>query len=123
VAEERFIGGASLPSKRWGRINATMPLASLTLDDAGLLLRLRGRLGRSAQSQFAVRFDDSASAYPLRGRLLAPGVGLDLLDGRFAYFYSWRHGSQVLRALGGRGVTVDHEPRSAFRRLVGLSAK
>jgi hypothetical protein len=123
MAEERFIGGASLPSKRWGRINASMPLASLTLDDSGLLLRLRGRLGRSAESQFAVRPSDIASAYPLRGRIFGSGVGLDLIDGRFAYFYSVRHGSQVLRALASRGVSIDEEPRSAFRRLIGLSTK
>jgi hypothetical protein len=114
MARERFVGGASLPSKRWSRINATVPLAVLTVNDAGLALRLRGRLGRSLETQLVVGFTEIASAYPLRGRIYGAGLGLDLVGGNFAFFYCWRHRQEVLDALGAHGVplTTGREVRS-----------
>lgn len=112
MVAERFVGGMNIPLQVGGRLNATWPLAVLAVD-ARRVLRGRGWLGRLRPLSVGFALDEISMAYPLRGRLVAPGVGMDLTDGRTVYFWSWRAGGRVLEALGRLGVDVAAKPRRA----------
>jgi hypothetical protein len=102
------------------RINATVPLARLTIDDERVRVRLRGRLGRSARAQFATSLADIVVAYPLRGHIFAAGVGFDLRHEQFLLFYTWRRRYEVLQALRRRSVPIDETPRRAMTQFFRL---
>jgi hypothetical protein len=119
---EMYTGGARLPSRRWGWIHATIPFARLTIRDDGVSVRIT--VGRFDDGELALGFGDIKVAYPLRGRVLASGVGFNLRDGRSAYFYTSRKGgAKVLSTLRRRGVIIDEKPRSLYRQMFGLTAK
>lgn len=111
VADVRFVGGVNVPDARWGRFDATWPLGVLVVGEDSLTLTPRGALRRISPG--LVRpLADVAVAYPLRGRLAWRGLGLDLADGRTAYFWTFRDRDRALAALRERGVEVDPSPRS-----------
>jgi hypothetical protein len=94
----------------WGRANATVPLAELTIDDEWVTLRPRW-FAALMVGPFRVPLAAVVGAYPLRGRALASGIGLTTSDEQTAYFWTWRDQAEVLRSLADRGVAVDPSPR------------
>jgi hypothetical protein len=113
VSGVRFVGGMNVPGAL-GRVNASMPLAELTVRDGELALRPRW-FGAWFFTRFAVPVSEIEQAFPLRGRVLTPGVGLSLTDGEEAYFWTF-DGDRVLAALAGVGVPMGPEPRRASHR-------
>jgi hypothetical protein len=106
-----FIGGMNVPAGFW-RMNATIPLAELVIDDQAIRLRPR-QVVAWMLTEFRVELDQVASAYPLRGQAMTAGVGFTLRDGTAAYFWTYSKRDAVLRELSSRGITVDQHPRAA----------
>jgi len=106
----RFIGGMNVP-KRFGRLNASMPLAELVLEADAIILHPRGISARVIDD-FVIPVSDVAVAYPLARRWFARGIGIARTDSRVAYFWTNRQ-DEVLAALRAQGLTVDPVPRRA----------
>jgi hypothetical protein len=56
-------------------------------------------------------------AFPLRGRLVTSGIGVEDFEGRTAYFWT-RRGQAILDRLAARRVTIDpaaRRPREVWR--------
>jgi hypothetical protein len=106
----KFIGGMNVP-KRFGRLNASMPLAELVLETDAIILRPRW-ISAWVIDDFAIPVSDVAVAYPLSRRWFARGIGIAMTDARVAYFWTNRQ-DEVLTALRARGLTVDLVPRRA----------
>jgi len=115
----------NLPSRSWGRFNATMPLAVLTVGPDKVSLHLHG-INRAVSTSnlrsswwrrhlpgILVDASEIMVAYRLKGELLTSGVGLELSDGRVVYFWTLRDQDRVLIALGRSGITIDSVPRPA----------
>jgi uncharacterized protein DUF2510 len=113
-----FVGGMNVPSALGGRLNATVPLALLTIGEN--TLRIRPRLfGRAMFSDFEVRLEEITAAFRLRGTFMTSGVGFELSDGLLAYFWTRRDQARLLSALQQRGVFIDPTPRRATGALTG----
>ena len=106
-----FVGGMNVPVRGgWGRMNATVPLAELTIDGEWVTLRPRWFAALMIQP-FRVPLAAIEVAYPVRSRVLARGIGLTTSDEQTAYFWTWSDQDEVLRTLAGRGVTIDPSAR------------
>jgi hypothetical protein len=116
--QAEFVGGMNVPSTLGGRLNATVPLALLTVREK--TLRIRPRLfGRAMFSDFEVRLNEITAAFRLRGTFMTAGVGFELSDGQVAYFWTLRDQDRLLSALQQRGVSIDPVARRATRALSG----
>jgi hypothetical protein len=117
VIAQRFVGGMNVPTNL-GRVNATWPLAVLTVDDQLVTLRV-SMLGRLSPVRVSVAPSAIKVAYLMRVHVLTPGVGLDLTDGRVLYFWTWANKREVLDALRGRAVPIDPVARALRRSFRG----
>jgi hypothetical protein len=108
---ERFVGGLNVPTKL-GRLNATWPLATLTIDEHLVTLE-PSVLRHLIRARVSVAPTAIKVAYKLKGRMMTPGVGLDLTDGRTLYFWTWANKDRVLDALSRQGVRIDPLARRA----------
>lgn len=113
----RFVGGMNVPSTL-GRLNATVPLAVLTIADGRLRLHPRP-FPFPMFTDFEVPLREIAAAFPLRGTLMTSGVGIELSDGLLAYFWTLSNQGPVLAALHQHGVRIDQTPRRAIGALKG----
>ena len=111
MSRRRFVGGLNVPDVRWGRLSAGWPLGVLTIADGRISLVPRGPF-RGFSGGVTVPLSDVSCAFPLRGRLVWPGVGFDYADGKIAYFWTYRQRAAVLDLLRHLGVRIDSEPRS-----------
>jgi hypothetical protein len=105
-----FVGGMNVPARGWGRMNATVPLAELAIDEESLTFRPR-LFARLMTGPFQVPLAAIEAAYPVGSRLASTGVGVSTSDGQTAYFWTRRDVDAVLSALAGRGVRVDPQLR------------
>ena len=105
-----FVGGMNVPGAL-GRINATWPLTQLTVGFAGLTFAPRW-FGRLVVRPYVIGISSIKAAFPVRGPLNS-GVGLELVDGQLAYFWTRSQSGAVLTALRDHGVSVDPVPRKA----------
>jgi len=113
-----FVGGMNVPSRLGGRLNATVPMVRLTISDS--TLRMDPRLFASVMfTGFEVPLREIASAFPLRGTFLNPGVGFELSDGQLAYFWTLGDAPRILGVLRQRGVSIGLESRRARGSLSG----
>ena len=108
---KRFVGGLNVPTK-FGRLNATWPLATLTIDEHTVTLE-PSVLRRLVRARVSVAPTAIKVAYKLKGRMMTPGVGLDLTEGRTLYFWTWANKDGVLDALRRQGVAIDPAVRRA----------
>src|SRR5580692_11227176 len=108
----------NVPSSLGGRLNATVPLARLTIGMEDLRIRLRS-FARVMFSDFEVPLDEINSAFRLRGTFMASGVGFELSDGQLAYFWTLGDKDRILAVLRQRGVRIDPVPRRAIGSLSG----
>ena len=107
-----FVGGMNVPARGWGRMNATVPLAELVIDEESLTFRPR-LFARLLTGPFRVPLAAIEAAYPVGGPLTSTGVGVSTVDGQTAYFWTRRHVDAVLNVLAGRGVRVERQSRRA----------
>ncbi len=108
----------NVPSTLGGRLNATVPLALLTIGENTLQIRPR-LFGRAMFSDFEVRLDQITAAFRLKGTFMTSGVGFELSDGQVGYFWTFRDQARLLSALRQRGVPIDPVPRRATGALSG----
>jgi hypothetical protein len=106
----RFIGGMNVPS-RAGRINASRPLAELTVGGDAMTLRPRW-FARWILRDVVIPLDQVTAVFPLRGHWMTGGVGVAMSGGQVAYFWT-SQSDEVLAALHTAGVTDDPFPRPA----------
>lgn len=102
-----YVGGMNVPIAL-GRLNATAPLARLTIDEHTLVMRTWG-------TSFEASLRDIDVAFQLTGGLLTPGVGVTLRTGETAYFWTWgrEKKSAILGDLMAAGVRIAPERRRA----------
>jgi hypothetical protein len=105
-----FIGGMNVPS-RLGRVNASRPLAELSVGADALILRPRWFAGWVLRD-VVIPMDQVTAAFPLSGRRMARGIGVAMSGGQVAYFWT-AQSDEVLAALRAAGVKVDPVPRRA----------
>src|SRR4051812_28160710 len=84
----RWIGGANIPTAGGFRVNASMPLAQLTIVSTTVELRLRGPLSRLGRPEtLRAKPPDLHSVFPIRTRWWRfRGIGFRRLDGHEYYF-------------------------------------
>ena len=108
-----WIGGANVAT-RFGRLNATWPLAVLSISGPTLTLRLRPRVIRMLPGgePSAWNAADLLVTYPVRGRVLRVnrGVAIESNTAPLAYFWTQQPES-VLAALAAHGMPVDWTER------------
>jgi hypothetical protein len=114
----QFVGGMNVATAYGSRLNATVPLAVLTIDAAALTLHPRA-FPVEMFTDFRVALSDIAIAFRLRGGPLASGVGFELSDGSIAYFWTLSQEDRVLVALEGFGIRIDAATRRASGALLG----
>jgi hypothetical protein len=116
-SQAHFVGGMNVPSSLGGRLNATIPLARLTigLED----LRLQPRSFARMFSEFEVPLNEITAAFLLNGTFMTSGVGFEISDGQLAYFWTLGDKDRILAVLQHRGVRVDPVPRRATGALLG----
>src|SRR5437870_876197 len=83
-AARQYVGGMNVPFAV-GRVNATWPLATLTITHDTLRLAPRW-FARMITTDFEVSLGHIRSAFPTRSRVFASGIGFELADGEVAYF-------------------------------------
>jgi hypothetical protein len=100
-----------------GRMNATIPLASLVIDEDAVTLAPRW-FAAAMVGPFRVPLREVLVAYRLRSSVLTSGIGIDTRDGQTAYFWTLTAQEEVLATLARSGVCVDPlpRPRAAQRR-------
>lgn len=113
-----FVGGMNVPSTLGGRLNATIPLAALTMSEVSLRIHPRS-FAAVMFSDFEVPLREITVAFRLGGSFMTSGVGLELSDGQLAYFWTRRDQDRVLAGLQQRGVLIDLAPRRATGALSG----
>jgi hypothetical protein len=118
MLQAEFVGGMNVPSSLGGRLNATVPLALLTIGETSLRIHPRWFAG-AMFSDFEVPLREVKAAFMLSGSFMTSGVGFELSDGQVAYFWTRRDRQQVLAALQQRGVLIDPAPRRAAGALSG----
>jgi hypothetical protein len=109
VSGTTFIGGLNVRAK-FGRVNASLPLAQLVLGEYTLVLRLRGPMRHVLIRRALYR--DLECVQLVRG-FLTRGVKLRLADHRTWYFWTHR-AAVVLAELEARGVVVKEGSSKPF---------
>ena len=107
----------NVPSSLGGRLNATIPLARLTVGEEKLTMQPRS-FARMF-TEFEVPLKEIAAAFPLTGTFMASGVGFELSDSQLAYFWTLGEKGRILAVLQNRGVRVDPVARRAAGALLG----
>jgi hypothetical protein len=108
-----WTGGASIATDL-GRVNASSPLAVLSVTGRTLELRLRpkaiGGLVGSRQSPW--QFDELLTIYPVRGKWFRfnQGVAVEAISSPLSYFWT-RQPAEVLTVLAQHGLPVDWAER------------
>jgi hypothetical protein len=92
-------------------VNASRPLAELTVEDDAITLRPRW-FARWVIRDVVIPSDQITTAFPLRGRAMARGIGFAISGGQVVYFWT-PQSPDVLAALHKAGVAVDPVPRTA----------
>jgi len=115
--QAQFVGGMNVPSSLGGRLNATIPLARLTVGEGKLTMQPRS-FARMF-TEFEVPLKEIASAFPLTGTFMTSGVGFELSDSQLAYFWTLGDKGRILALLQNRGVRVDPVARRAAGALLG----
>lgn len=115
----RWTGGANIPAPigrlRAARLNATWPLAELTVDEGRVRLRIRlvgalwRRFGTGPLDWSAA---EVAEVFPCRGRFGTGGVGIRTVAAGTSYFWTGE-GAGVLEDCRRAGFTVTHQVRPA----------
>lgn len=104
-----WTGGANVATDL-GRMNASAPLAVLSMTGDSLALHLRPKLvGRLFGARPLVwHVDEVLAVYPVRGRLLkiSGGIAVESSTAPLAYFWT-RRADEVLPVLAGHGLPVD----------------
>ena len=108
----------NVPSALGGRLNATVPLAVLTIGEDTLRMHPRWFAG-AMFSDFEVPLNEISAAFLLSGTFMTSGVGFQISDGQLAYFWMLGEKSRILAVLQQRGVLIDPVPRRANWRIVG----
>jgi hypothetical protein len=104
VAEPaRFIGGLNIAG-RFGRLNATWPLAELVLGDDGLRLGLRGPL-RLVSRDRAADYSELDGVQAVVGPMGSSGVRFRVRGAGTWYFWT-THADAVVATVGKSGVPV-----------------
>jgi hypothetical protein len=114
-----FIGGMNVPVRGGrGRMNATIPLALLIVDDDWLTLQPRW-FATLITGPFRTPLSAVVAAYPVHGRLAGGGIGLTTTDEQTAYFWTRHAGDEILRTLAARGIAIDPVARRpvVFRQV------
>jgi hypothetical protein len=107
----------NVPSSLGGRLNATIPLARLTVGEEKLTMQPRS-FARMF-TEFEVPLKEIAAAFPLTGTFMTSGVGFELSDSQLAYFWTLGDKGRILAVLQNRGVRVDPVARRAAGALLG----
>jgi hypothetical protein len=92
------------------RINASWPLAVLTVSGSRLSLILRVPRRLAIASSLDVTPDGLAGIFPTRA-LWSRGVGFTTAEGREYYFWARRHRKELLDFLRAGGWPVTETPR------------
>jgi hypothetical protein len=92
------------------RLNATWPLAVLTVGSGRVHLRVRPAL--FAAKPYDSSAGDLKEVFPCRGTFGSSGVGFRSYDGRLFYFWTGRRDA-VLDACRSAGLPVSSEVRRA----------
>lgn len=100
-ASFRVVGGANMPTK-YLRMNATWPLAVLTIADGRVSIRLRGPLQRTGGVPLDATPAEIAEVFPTRGMWRTSGVGFTDRAGWEWYFWT-RRVQPILAMLDERG--------------------
>ena len=109
-----IVGGANLPSRLLGRVNATWPLAVLTRHDQRVTIKLRPPGALFGPEPFDVTPHDVEAVFPTRGYLGGRGIGFRLADGTEVYFWTGK-GKALLDALEGDGFPVSRDLQRAAK--------
>jgi hypothetical protein len=110
----RWVGGASLRAPH-RRLNASMPLAVLTLAPGSLQLSLQPRfLNRLLRINPLVLSRTDVEAFPVTTRGWSRGVGILAHDAEVTYFWTFQR-EAVLRALATAGFRVSWDERRFAR--------
>jgi hypothetical protein len=108
----RIVGGANMPTT-YLRMNATWPLAVLTITNSRVSIRLRGPLQRIGGVPLDGTSAEIARVFPTRS-MWSRGVGFTDRAGREWYFWT-RRVQQVLAILDERGYRVTDVPQKAAK--------
>lgn len=114
-ASFRIVGGANMPTM-YLRINATWPLAVLTITDSRVSIRLRGPLQRTGGVPLDGTPAEIAGVFPIRGTLSrgVKGVGFTDRAGREWYFWT-RRVQPILAMLDEHRFPVTNIPQKAAK--------
>jgi hypothetical protein len=97
--------------KRFGRLNASMPLAELVFKTDAIILRPRW-IAAWVIDDYVIPVSQVAVAFPLSGGWFSRGVGISMSDSQVAYFWT-KAPDEVLAALRAKNLTIDPVPRRA----------
>jgi hypothetical protein len=111
-ASFRIVGGANLPTMRL-RMNATWPLAVLTINNSRVSIRLRGPLQRTGGVPLDGTPAEIAEVFQVRS-MWSRGVGFTDRSGREWYFWT-RRVQPILAMLDARGYRVTNVPKKAVK--------
>jgi hypothetical protein len=111
----RWVGGANLQTAH-RRLNATMPLAVLTLAPGSLRLSLRPKLFNQLWriGPLVLSPTDDVEVFPVKTRGWTRGVGIRVHDAEVSYFWTDER-EAVLQALASAGFRVSWDERRYAR--------
>jgi hypothetical protein len=116
TARGRWVGGANIET-RYMRLNVSMPLAVVTLDEDGLHLRFRPAwmvraILLGAPPSLDWQRHSVTIVYPVRGKITRARYGIAIrTTTELAYFWTWGI-AEVMATLEGRGYPVSWQERS-----------
>ena len=110
-----WIGGANVPTLGGLRVNAGYPLASLSLENTNITLRLRGRISFLFRSELLFAGpSDVSDVFAIESKLRFRGVGFRRTDGHEFYFKTGR-AKEILPVLHEAGFSVSELPKPASK--------
>ena len=115
-----WVGGENVPTLGGSRVNASEPLAELSICASIVELRLRGPFARLARAETlrAVR-QDLESAFPIRSKVRFRGVGFRRVDGR-EYYFKTTKADEILAVLDQQGLPVSMTAQPAAKLWSGV---